>query len=194
MGKSGMEKSGMKEGREVVASSGGVKCASPLAPSLFLAPGRPRTPDLPLSQASPGSLTSSLVDDVFFILRKCGLRALASGSVQCCTALLTELNNLLANTLRDALAGRMAGGAARLLAAAPALDGGAAGTQRRGGGEGKGLGDVEMAFQLYLTCLLRGCTSSFSTVLRDGSLPNISCAAAIQPLLLPDPCDVSLPL
>ena len=76
-----------------------------------------------MPQASPGSITSSLVDDVFFILRKCGLRAIASGSVQCCAALLGELNNLVANTLRDALTAKLAGGgAAKLLAAAPALD------------------------------------------------------------------------
>jgi hypothetical protein len=37
-------------------------------------------------QLSPGSLTSSLVDDVFFIMRKCGRRVLASGSVQVRTA------------------------------------------------------------------------------------------------------------
>jgi hypothetical protein len=35
-----------------------------------------------LLQVSSGSLTSSMVDDVFYILRKCGLRVLASGSVQ----------------------------------------------------------------------------------------------------------------
>ena len=94
------------------------------------------------SQASPGSLTSSLVDDIFFILRKCGLRAMASGNVQvithflpgsccskltchssaqCCSALLGELNNLIANTLRDALAGRLSagGGPSKLLSGAP---------------------------------------------------------------------------
>lgn len=38
---------------------------------------------LRIDEAAPGALTSSSVDDVFFILRKCGLRALASGSVQC---------------------------------------------------------------------------------------------------------------
>lgn len=66
---------------------------------------------------SPGSLTSSLVDDVFFILKKCGARALSTGSVQCAAALLGEVNDLLANQLRGALAGRLAGGPARLLAA-----------------------------------------------------------------------------
>lgn len=53
-----------------------------------------------IDETSPGSLTSSLVDDVFFILHKCGSRALSSGSAQCSVALLAELNNLVANTLR----------------------------------------------------------------------------------------------
>lgn len=75
-----------------------------------------------IDEVPPQALTSSLVDDVFFILRKCGMRALASGSVQCCAALLAELNNVVANTLRDALAARLAPGPARLLAAAPAAD------------------------------------------------------------------------
>ncbi|KAF5839443.1 hypothetical protein DUNSADRAFT_727 [Dunaliella salina] len=33
-------------------------------------------------QLIPGSLTSSMVDDVFFIFRKCALRALTTSSVQ----------------------------------------------------------------------------------------------------------------
>ncbi|GAX77377.1 hypothetical protein CEUSTIGMA_g4823.t1 [Chlamydomonas eustigma] len=74
-----------------------------------------------IDESSPGSLTSSLVDDVFFILRKCGLRAMASGSVQCCAALLAELNNVVSNLLKESLGGKVAaqGAAARLLAAAP---------------------------------------------------------------------------
>ncbi len=54
----------------------------------------------PPPQAVPGGLTSSMVDDVFFVLRKSGVRALASGSVQCSAALLAELNNVLANAFR----------------------------------------------------------------------------------------------
>lgn len=37
---------------------------------------------LRIDEVGPGQLTSSLVDDVFFILRKCGMRALASSSAQ----------------------------------------------------------------------------------------------------------------
>jgi hypothetical protein len=75
------------------------------------APARP-PPLFPLpSHHSPSPLPS-----------QCGMRALASGSVQCCAALLAELNNVLGNTLRDALASRLAPGPARLLAVAPGLD------------------------------------------------------------------------
>lgn len=59
-----------------------------------------------------------MVDDAFFILRKCGARAISTGSVQCAAALLGQLNDLLANQLRAALAGCLAGGPARLAAAA----------------------------------------------------------------------------
>jgi hypothetical protein len=51
-------------------------------------------------------LTTSMVDDVFFILQKCGQRALASGNLQCVCAILGQLNNLLASNLRQALDSR----------------------------------------------------------------------------------------
>jgi hypothetical protein len=44
-----------------------------------------------------------MVDDAFYILKKCGARALATGSVQCVAALVGELNDSLANTYRAAL-------------------------------------------------------------------------------------------
>ncbi|KAG1668624.1 hypothetical protein FOA52_001493 [Chlamydomonas sp. UWO 241] len=74
---------------------------------------------LRIDEVSPGQLTSSLVDDVFFILRKCGMRALASGSPSAAAPLLAELDNLIGNVLRDALSARLAPGPARLLVAAP---------------------------------------------------------------------------
>ncbi|MEW5307113.1 MAG: hypothetical protein WDW36_009530 [Sanguina aurantia] len=84
-----------------------------------------------IDESTPGALTSSMVDDVFFIMRKCGLRCLASGSVQCMCALLGELNNVLANAYRNALLQRLGQGPARLLANAPhAGDGGGAGSHQ----------------------------------------------------------------
>lgn len=77
-------------------------------------------------------MTSSMVDDVFFILKKCGARALASANVQCVCALLGQLNDVLANRYKAALAARLAGGAGRLVAAAPSM----LGLTDSGGGEG----------------------------------------------------------
>ena len=45
-----------------------------------------------------GALTTSMVDDVFFILQKCGRRALATANVACVCAILGQLNNLLSST------------------------------------------------------------------------------------------------
>ncbi len=69
---------------------------------------------------SYGLLTASQVDDVFFILKKCGLRALSAASAPCACSLLAELNNILANSLRGALSTRLSSAPARLLALAPA--------------------------------------------------------------------------
>src|SRR5579875_1306182 len=56
-----------------------------------------------IDEWSDDALTTSMVDDVFFILQKCGRRALATGSLQCLCAVLGQLNNLLSNSLRAAL-------------------------------------------------------------------------------------------
>ncbi|GIL67931.1 hypothetical protein Vafri_21202 [Volvox africanus] len=61
-----------------------------------------------------------MVDDVFFILRKVGLRALAAGQFQATAALLAELNNVLANQFRNALQAKLSVGPAKALAALPA--------------------------------------------------------------------------
>ena len=75
---------------------------------------------LRIDARAPGALTGSAVDDVFYLLKRCGGRALATGSVQCAAALLGEANDLLAGPYRAALQARLAaGGPARLAAAAP---------------------------------------------------------------------------
>ena len=56
-----------------------------------------------INEWAGSALTTSMVDDVFFILQKCGRRALATGSVQCVCAVLGQLNTLLAHNLRAAL-------------------------------------------------------------------------------------------
>lgn len=52
---------------------------------------------------TPGAPLTSMVDDVFFIVQKCGRRALATGNVQCACAVLTAGNGLLATDLKLAL-------------------------------------------------------------------------------------------
>jgi hypothetical protein len=82
-----------------------------------------------IDEHAPGALTSSMVDDVFYILLKCGRRAGAAGSVQCCCAVLNHVANLLSNEYREALAAKLRGAPARLLAAAlgaPGAPGGGA--------------------------------------------------------------------
>lgn len=56
-----------------------------------------------IDEWSTDALTTSMVDDVFFILQKCGRRALATGNLQCLCAILGQINNLLSNSLRTAL-------------------------------------------------------------------------------------------
>eukprot|EP01026_Neomeris_dumetosa_P040603 TRINITY_DN3354_c0_g2_i1.p1 TRINITY_DN3354_c0_g2~~TRINITY_DN3354_c0_g2_i1.p1 ORF type:complete len:633 (+),score=105.29 TRINITY_DN3354_c0_g2_i1:50-1948(+) len=49
------------------------------------------------------SLTSSMVEDTFYILKTAGMRTLAVQDVQCAAAIITQLNNVLANTYMQAL-------------------------------------------------------------------------------------------
>lgn len=50
-----------------------------------------------------GSPLTSMVDDAFFIVQKCGRRALATGNTQCSCAVLGAANGLLGGELRAAL-------------------------------------------------------------------------------------------
>ena len=70
-----------------------------------------------IDEHSPGQLTSSLVDDVFYILLKCGRRSGLTGSVQCTCAVLNHVANLLSGEVRDALTQRLRGAPGRLLSA-----------------------------------------------------------------------------
>jgi len=72
-----------------------------------------------LDETSPDQLVSSMVDDTFFIMQKCARRALATSSLQCSCALLTELNNILSSGFRAAVAGKLSNCAQRLMAAMP---------------------------------------------------------------------------
>ncbi|DBA99835.1 TPA: Golgi transport complex subunit 4, variant 2 [Trebouxia sp. C0004] len=61
------------------------------------------------------TLSSSMVDDVFYILRMCSYRALDTANLQALTAVLGQLNTLLASNLAQALEQRWKAGCNKLL-------------------------------------------------------------------------------
>ncbi|DBB16575.1 TPA: Golgi transport complex subunit 4 [Trebouxia sp. C0006] len=61
------------------------------------------------------TLSSSMVDDVFYILRMCSCRALDTANLQALTAVLGQLNTLLASNLAQALDQRWKAGCNKLL-------------------------------------------------------------------------------
>lgn len=64
-------------------------------------------------------LTTSVVDDTFFILQKCGARALATGNLQCVCAILGQLNSMLAAHLRAGLEHKWKAAALKLVQSLP---------------------------------------------------------------------------
>jgi hypothetical protein len=56
-----------------------------------------------MDECVEGALTSSIVEDAFFILQKCGRRAMATGNVQCVCSVLSNMNNHLCNAYLSAL-------------------------------------------------------------------------------------------
>mmetsp|Transcript_11124 Transcript_11124/g.40774 ORF Transcript_11124/g.40774 Transcript_11124/m.40774 type:complete len:733 (+) Transcript_11124:60-2258(+) len=61
-----------------------------------------------IDELSADALTSSVVDDTFFILQKCSQRAIATANVQCTCAALNHVNNLLSNEYLHALRNKAA--------------------------------------------------------------------------------------
>mmetsp|Transcript_26 Transcript_26/g.78 ORF Transcript_26/g.78 Transcript_26/m.78 type:complete len:746 (+) Transcript_26:194-2431(+) len=70
-------------------------------------------------ELAPGQLVSSMVDDTFFIFQKCAQRSLATGSLQCGCAVLSELNNLMSGAYRTAVGNKLANCAQRLVGDMP---------------------------------------------------------------------------
>ncbi|CAD7704433.1 unnamed protein product [Ostreobium quekettii] len=70
-----------------------------------------------IDEQVPDALTTSMVDDVFFILKKCSTRAMATASVQCVLSILGLLITLLGQTFMDALRQKLSGASTRLVAA-----------------------------------------------------------------------------
>lgn len=56
-----------------------------------------------IDEWTPGAPITSMVDDVFFIVQKCGRRAISTGNVQSGCAVLGQVNSLLAGELRSSL-------------------------------------------------------------------------------------------
>ena len=56
-----------------------------------------------MNECIEGALTSSIVEDTFFILQKCGRRGMATGNVQCVCSILSNINNHLCNSFLSAL-------------------------------------------------------------------------------------------
>ena len=86
-----------------------------------------------IDELVPGQLTSSLVDDCFFILLKCGRRSGAACSVQCTCAVLNHVTSLLAGDVSDALLAKLKGAPQRLLAAVSQAGSSAAALAAAGG-------------------------------------------------------------
>eukprot|EP00899_Mesostigma_viride_P022766 jgi/Mesvir1/3674/Mv14963-RA.2 len=56
-----------------------------------------------IDEAPVDALTSSMVDDVFFILQKCATRAVSTANTQCMCALLNHVTNVLGNEFRTGI-------------------------------------------------------------------------------------------
>ena len=56
-----------------------------------------------IDEWTPGAPITSMVDDVFFIVQKCGRRAISTGNVQSGCAVLGQVNSLLTGELRSSL-------------------------------------------------------------------------------------------
>ena len=60
-----------------------------------------------IDETAAGNLTSTMVEDVFFILQKCSQRALASGRVMSIAAVCSHSNILLSSVYKEALASKL---------------------------------------------------------------------------------------
>jgi hypothetical protein len=72
-----------------------------------------------IDDAAPGALTSSMVDDAFFVLLSAGRRALATARAPSAVAILNQLNAALSTLFRAAVAAKLQGAAARIAGGAP---------------------------------------------------------------------------
>lgn len=77
-----------------------------------------------IDEPVPGSLTSSVVEDAFFVLLSAGRRALATGRAPSAVSIFNQLNTVLSTLYRSALVRKLQGAATRLAGAGPVSPGG----------------------------------------------------------------------
>lgn len=72
-----------------------------------------------IDEAVPGSLTSSMVDDSFYVLLSSGKRALSIGRAPSAVSILNQINNVIATLYRSSLVKKLQGCPSRLASCAP---------------------------------------------------------------------------
>ena len=72
-----------------------------------------------ICEAVPGSLTSSMVDDSFYVLLSSGKRALSTGRAPSAVAILNQINTVIATVYRSSLVKKLQGCSSRLAGCAP---------------------------------------------------------------------------
>lgn len=72
-----------------------------------------------IDEAVPGSLTSSMVDDSFYVLLSSGKRALSIGRAPSAVSILNQINNVIATLYRSSLVKKLQGCSSRLASCAP---------------------------------------------------------------------------
>ena len=105
-------------------------------------------------------LTSSLVDDAFYLLLKCARRAAASRSPQCLCNVLSNINQILVSDVKAAVQRRLRGSVQRLLSGLSAEDAEIDAGPGRGGAEGgergrigqRGVGEAAAALNNLDVC------------------------------------------
>ena len=105
-------------------------------------------------------LTSSLVDDAFYLLLKCARRAAASRSPQCLCNVLSNINQILVSDVKAAVQRRLRGSVQRLLSGLSAEDAEIDASPGRAGAEGgergrigqRGVGEAAAALNNLDVC------------------------------------------
>ena len=96
-----------------------------------------------IDQTVPGSLTSSMVDDSFYVLLSAGKRALSTGRAPSAVAVLNQINTVLSTVYKSSLMRKLQGCPSRLASCMDGVLGGSGG----GGGGPSGSGSTTAAMR-----------------------------------------------